>query len=355
LQLKSDFEDYMQSHKLLSNIIPGMHRKITCRTNMQQRLIAPIIIQKEVYGYCSFVYIDKEMEHLDEDFLFLDRFANAASVYLLNQKTRFESFERIKGTFLEQIIDNKLTKAEILSRANYAGIDLEKPYFIAAMEYKQPDLAAREQFQLQGRLFETVVHYFNIKKQQKILVSQRDGRMIMLLPAEKINNDTVYSVFREFYLHLKEKFPKEAFYFGISSCNSQIEQASKAYKEALVALSLPLKKTIVEFHKMGILGVLVNSDNREAILSVARQELGQLYSDSDPKNLDLLKTLYTFLINGGKLEQTMKDLSLSMSGLRHRLQKIESVLNKDLRESTTAHQLWMLMNALIAIGELDLQ
>ena len=34
-----------------------------------------------------------------------------------------------------------------------------------------------------------------------------------------------------------------------------------------------------------------------------------------------MKTLYVFLSNGGKLEQTMGDLALSMSGLRHRIEE----------------------------------
>ncbi|HBI03969.1 MAG TPA: PucR family transcriptional regulator, partial [Paenibacillaceae bacterium] len=67
-----------------------------------------------------------------------------------------------------------------------------------------------------------------------------------------------------------------------------------------------------------------------------------------------LKTLYIYLLNGGKLEQTMSDLSLSMSGLRHRIKKIESLLEKDLRDSRVTHQLLLILESLIALGELEM-
>ena len=54
---------------------------------------------------------------------------------------------------------------------------------------------------------------------------------------------------------------------------------------------------------------------------IAKEELGSLYNMEDPKAIELLKTLYIYLLNGGKLEQTMSDLALSMSGLRHRIKK----------------------------------
>ena len=68
------------------------------------------------------------------------------------------------------------------------------------------------------------------------------------------------------------------------------------------------------------------------IKMIAKEELGLLYNMEDPKAIELLKTLYIYLLNGGKLEQTMSDLALSMSGLRHRIKRIESLLEKDLRD-----------------------
>ncbi|MFC7392737.1 helix-turn-helix domain-containing protein [Scopulibacillus cellulosilyticus] len=48
--------------------------------------------------------------------------------------------------------------------------------------------------------------------------------------------------------------------------------------------------------------------------------------------------LYTYLQNGGNLEKTSNTLALSMSGLRYRIQKIEDLLEEDLRDQLVGYQ-----------------
>jgi DNA-binding PucR family transcriptional regulator len=50
----------------------------------------------------------------------------------------------------------------------------------------------------------------------------------------------------------------------------------------------------------------------------------------------------------------MDDLALSMSGLMYRINKIESLLQKDLRDSTQSYQLQLILDSLLALGELDI-
>jgi DNA-binding PucR family transcriptional regulator len=83
-------------------------------------------------------------------------------------------------------------------------------------------------------------------------------------------------------------------------------------------------------------------------------DLQELYDLEDLKAIELLKTLYFYLLNSGKIEQTMSDLALSMSGLRHRIKRIESLLEKDLRDPNEMHQVLLIIKSLIALGELDI-
>ena len=64
--------------------------------------------------------------------------------------------------------------------------------------------------------------------------------------------------------------------------------------------------------------------------------------------------MYIFLLNGGNLEKTMVELSISMSGLRYRIEKIESLLDKNLRNPETGYELTFILKALIASGKLTL-
>ena len=61
-----------------------------------------------------------------------------------------------------------------------------------------------------------------------------------------------------------------------------------------------------------------------------------------------------FWTNGGKLHKTMEDLSLSMSGLTYRINKLENLLKKDLRDSSQSYQLLLILDSLIALGEIKI-
>ncbi len=107
LELKADLDQYIRGRKE-KHLLP--FRKKTIKTTNQERLITPILVQKEVLGYCSFIYDDMKNDKPEEDYLLLDRFSNAVSLILLNEKTKFESFERMKGSFLEQILGGQLPR-----------------------------------------------------------------------------------------------------------------------------------------------------------------------------------------------------------------------------------------------------
>ena len=353
LDLKADMDQYIQERKD-KHLLP--FKKKTIKTTIQERLISPILVQKKVLGYCSFIYNNMKNDKPEEDFLLLDRLANAVSLILLNEKTKFESFERMKGNFLEQILQTQLPANEIIKRGKYASLDLEQPYYVVVMEYKKTEISSlsiEDEFYLQEQILESIFQYFNEEKQQ-ILIGQREGKLIFLI----LKNDKKFSinaVMKDFHDHVLQKFPRGEFKLGISNEGDDIQHASTYYEEAMIALRLAIRKSIVSFDSLGIVGVLINSKNISGIQMIAKKELGSLYNTGDSRDVELLKTLYIYLSNGGKLEQTMSDLSLSMSGLRHRIKRIESLLEKDLRDPDEMHQLLLIIKSLIALGELDIE
>ncbi|WP_209124999.1 V4R domain-containing protein [Alkalihalobacillus sp. BA299] len=348
-ELKDDIEQYATKH-ISKELLPFQKNLIV--TGNQKRLLAPVLVQKEILGWCSFIYDeDDEDVQQEKDSLFLDRFANAVSLVLLNEKTKFETFERMKGNFLEAILEGKFTTDEILKRGAYTGLDLSQPYYIAVLSYKENNCSVQKEFILQEQLYDMTVRYF-YDQGQTMLVGHKDQKIVCYFPTEKTN---IEPVMNEFYQFLDKKYPQAGIKIGISNMVDDPSNADKGYEEALVALRLTTKKPVIPFQSLGIIGILINSQNINSIRSIAKQELGPLSQLDDIKSFELLKTLYFFLLNGGKLEQTMNDLALSMSGLRHRIHKIENILQKDLRDPYEAHQLLLIIKSLIVIEELSFQ
>ncbi|MDQ0257115.1 sugar diacid utilization regulator/predicted hydrocarbon binding protein [Evansella vedderi] len=351
VQLNQDLLKYL-NNKLYRNhhSFPLYKETIRLKTKLQDRLITPIYVQKKVIGYCTFYQFIDSTTISENDVLFVERVANAASLYLLNEKTSFEAIEKMKGYFLEQVLKRQfMSKEDVISRGRYMGIDLHSPFYIAAIDYTEKRKLVKNNPDHFDLFLETIVKFLDIKG-YKVLIGQHEGHIIMLLPEV----DNKISIFESILKHIEKSFPNYRYQVGISDKADDIDDILDYLEEALIALRMSTDQKIIYFKDLGIVGVLINSKNVSGIKKIAKQELGPLYSLRETKKKELLKTLYVFLANGGKLQQTMDDLALSMSGLTYRVNKIEQMINKDLRDPTQSYQLLLILDSLIALGELDL-
>ncbi len=330
-------------------MVPTFHETIKLHTLWQERLISPIIVQKKIIGYFTFFYLRDSAKTAFDDDMFIERAANAASLFLLNEKTSFEALEKMKGFFLEQILKGEYSsKEEVIKRGRYLGFDFAAPFYIAAIDCKWKKADAKN-IDHDEHIIETIAKYADIQG-FKALIGHSQDRIILLLPAASDVDTKIKKILR----HLENTNHRYQFKIGVSDMVEDIENVPENLEESLIALRMSTEKKIIFFHDLGIVGVLINSKNISGIKKIARQELGPLFHLRDEKKNELMKTLYVFLANGGKLQKTMEDLTLSMSGLTYRINKIETLLNKDLRDSSQSYQLLLILDSLLALGELTI-
>jgi PucR family transcriptional regulator, purine catabolism regulatory protein len=206
---------------------------------------------------------------------------------------------------------------------------------------------------MQKEILSFLTAYGNDQK-QNMLIGQRAKHLILLITEDQVEKEGVQTWLAKIVDLLSSQFSSVTFYGGISSKVNNVSHAEDAYKEALTSVRVASKhQQIISFESLGVVGVLINENNEQEVKKMAKACLGNLNLD-DPKNIDLIRTLYIFLINGGNLEQTAADLALSISGLRYRVSKIESILQQELRNPIIHYQLLLSIQALIIIGELDI-
>ncbi|KMY55358.1 hypothetical protein AC623_16615 [Bacillus sp. FJAT-27231] len=351
-KIEADFKEILQHSEAERKI--KKTKKLTA--GQHQRLVTPIRLQKKVFGYCSFIYESSISELPKVDSMILERAAAVCSLYLLNEKTSFEAMERMKGHFLEQVLNGYFSsKQEVLKRGRYMNMDLNLPFRIMVLTHqsKQSDMASELFFYEQ--LTETILHYFKHQKLQ-LITGQRGGNIILLV---QIDASTAENKLQELCSrlidHLNGLYPACLFRIGVSTKGRQIEQAATFYNEAAMSLKIgAYKEPITFFEELGVTGILLSSQDTEAIKQKACYLLGPLFESEGAKKNELMKTLYIFLMNGGNLEKTMQDLALSMSGLRYRVEKIESLLGKDLRDPQVSYELLLTLKALIVAGEITI-
>ncbi|MCM3689821.1 V4R domain-containing protein [Neobacillus niacini] len=332
-----------------NNLLPLFKETTRLQTENQERLVTPIIVQKKVIGYCTFLY-QKGDENTENNIMFIERVANAASLYLLNEKTSFEALEKMKGYFLEQILKGQYTsREEIINRGRYMGVNLESAFYIAAIDYIETSKASIENKEHYDQILESIAKYLDIQG-HKALVGQYEGKIIMLIP----ESSNILPNMERILKHIETTHPSYKYKIGISDKSEDIEHILDNLDESFISLRMSTEKKIIHFNDLGIVGILINSKNVSGIKKIAKQELGPLYTLGNGKQKELMKTLYVFLTNGGKLQQTMDDLSLSMSGLMYRINKIEKLIGKDLRDSSQSYQLLLILDSLLALGELEI-
>ncbi|WP_233504820.1 PucR family transcriptional regulator [Parageobacillus thermoglucosidasius] len=312
-------------------------------------------MQNKIVGYCSFIYHDLDQFNASISPMILERLASVSSVCLLNEKTKLESYERMKGFFLEEIINagQQGNYHDLIMKAGLIGVDLSKPFYICVLDcrFQEDDLS--KELEMQKEILSFLTAYGNEQK-QNMLIGQRAKHLILLVTEDQVEKAGIQPWLSKMVDLLSSQFSSVKFYGGISSKVNNVSYAGDAYKEALTSVRVASKhQQIISFESLGVVGVLINEKNEQEVKKIAKACLGNLKLD-DPKNIELLRTLYIFLVNGGNLEQTAADLALSISGLRYRVSKIESILQQELRNPMIHHQLLLSIQSLMMIGEIDI-
>lgn len=339
--LKKDFKIYSKKNNQIINAT-------VVHLDNGTRLVTPIFLQEKIIGYCSFLYDQKKFFSTYEiDSMIIGRVSSICSMLIINERTKLESMERIKGHFLEEIIGGKYQdQQEIMKKAGYIQLNLSGDYHIVWISYNFTNRKEEMGLTLHHHTFEATSSYFT-EMGINVLICQRTDSLILLIPENQLNRKEIQDVIHSLLSYLKRKVKNTIFLAGISSMNSNIIEAVAAVEEARSAARLSTRETpITAFSDLGIIGVLINEQNESAVRKIIRVTLGNLCVNQDQNKIELQETLYNFLINGGNLELTAEHLALSVSGLRYRLNKIMEILGRrDLREPEVQFQMLLALKA----------
>ncbi|RHW39364.1 polyketide synthase regulator [Lysinibacillus yapensis] len=345
--LNQDFLNFISRTRSGKIQSAAYHKTFIIRGKMHNRLVTPIVVQNQAIGYMTFIYIDQSVE-LEKDMMFLQRAANAAALCFLNEKTSLEAVENMKGYFLEQLLLKQYSsQSSVIYRGYYMGIDLKEPFYIATLQLTS-NVRDTSNIEFHDEVIQSITRYLEMQS-YKILITQFEKQIVLLLP--KV--DDFRFKLENILQHLKNQFRLTEFRIGISDECESIDNITESLEESQIVLKINNQDSIILFENANIIGTLINSKNMSSIRRKARKELQPILQLKEAKRDELLKTMYVFLMNGGNLQQSISDLSLSMSGLMYRISKIEKLLNKELRNPIAAYELLLMLDALKILGDID--
>ena len=141
-------------------------------------------------------------------------------------------------------------------------------------------------------------------------MGQRHDSLLILLPVNQLNKKKAEHIISGLLSYMRKKVRNSQVLAGISSKFSQIVDAKEAFEEARTVVRLSTKEVPVStFNELGILGMLIREDNKQAIQKIIKMTLGCLYENMNQSKIELIETLYHFLVNGGNLELDSSEFS----------------------------------------------
>ncbi|WKA58261.1 XylR N-terminal domain-containing protein [Planococcus shenhongbingii] len=318
------------------------HTKVHLQKSYKLHM-APIYVDQETFAYCCFVY-PKDNELTQNDLVYLERLAVASSVCFLYEKISFETTERFKINFLERMIYNHFKdNGEMYLHANYIEPKISPAFCTLAIDIKENSNVPIDAYQIILNLSRELKKY-----QLTGMLSKKDRYIVLFLynlePQQKYM-DNVKSLLNNALQSFNCKV-------GISNKFIELHDFKVSLAEAEKAMNFPTKDKFIYYSELGIYSSLLENLKPETLRQVAKQELKSLL-DPDEKSRTLLYTLYIYLKNNQKLEKTMMDLSLSIGGTKYRLQKIEAIIGKKLKDATTFAFLLIIIETLLLSKEIS--
>jgi PucR family transcriptional regulator, purine catabolism regulatory protein len=320
-----------------------------------RRAITPIYLRQNVYGYCSFIYHDALIKEVDK--MVLEQAALACSLYLLNERTRFNTEQRMRGSFLEELLSKRMNMQEIVKRAHYIDFKLEEPYFMMAINRRSVKPSLKEEMEFDEQFMNGLQRFFKSKNVNALISRKAENVLLLLSESAILAVNLKKEHFCEQLLeYCSKSSPHFLFKMGVSSSSPSIERSDQLYEESVAALKAANRQqNLVHFGNLGLIGILLQARNLDTIESFAYKVLGNLIEEDKGKNMELTKTLYYYLENGCNVHKTARAMNLSISGLRYRLGRINEILQLEINTPYIRHEIYLALQALFVLGQLEIE
>ncbi|WP_432452931.1 MULTISPECIES: PucR family transcriptional regulator [unclassified Agarivorans] len=242
--------------------------------------------------------------------------------------------------FLSHVIESpRKLPALARQRANSLELDLHQPLLVALvlpMVSDDVDLSAWA-FSL-NRQLEAYPHRLPILEYQ-------DGWYLFLANPEGLNHEQQIHLWSELATQLAAAHLNCA--LGVSASPQGIIHLGLAAQQAKQAAQFArnsARQTVLHYADLGINQIFSAVDNHELLADFCRQQLGPLFANREPQAKLLKHTLAVYFENLCSARQTAQSLGIHRNTLQHRLQKFESLSQRQLNN---AQQRLALQNALM--------
>jgi purine catabolism regulator len=300
-----------------------------------ERVIMPIVVDRQIHGYIWLIAGDKPLTPLDE--MAVRHGATVAALILFKEIAVQETEEKQKGDFLDQLLRGDYHAPQFTEQARQLDFRPNRPHQVILISGLEAVKTAAQP------LLNEITNWFRQRRRYPLIV-WRDQNLVLILESgpntadERVNaraDELVESLIQS----LAQSQPSLQLLVGLGNVyetaekqDSPIRQSFQEAQEALqIAQAMGQTTGLIPFNQLGLLHWLNHLPPEIQANNIYLSYLQTLTNYDNERDAQLVKTLESYLEHGGALVETAKSLYIHRNTLLHRLERIESLTELNLR------------------------
>lgn len=249
-------------------------------------------------------------------------------------------------SFMKEIIfGESVFTDEILDRASFYGYNANKKYcsFVVDIDdfrnfIKDKNINDEETIMEIKQNVEQIILSVMNKRSKKVLnVMQRDSIILMVPLSEKdIKGNLSLDIAKDIVKTVETKLNNLTVSVGIGDTWNSLKDFKKSVNQAQKALKIMKiygeKNNIKTYSKLGIYRIFFEANNHEEMKQIYYETLGKLIEYDDKNESNLIKTLETYVDEGGNLGRAAEKLFIHRNTMKYRMTRMEEILKCNLKD-----------------------
>lgn len=275
----------------------------------------------------------------------IEQASNVISFTMIKAEAVKENIQILKNNFFMDLIENNnLSRKDIMTKANYYGLDLETTSICIACsvdidEDNQADSAQLYERrvgvyhnQIYNKLEDTIVDHG-----LKAIVFTK-GVHFFVVAQFPLYNDKEINTITAFIEDVQNSEEEFTLSFGVSSAIQDLDQLGHAYQEAIDAINQGYalyNKKFIYFYKTKELKELLGAipvKNLRALYESTLKSLAYPIEEDE----ELVKTVEIYLEHQCEITSTARALYVHRNTVKYRIKKAEDILGESLKDPTNS-------------------
>ena len=297
-----------------------------------ERILAPIVVHGDIYGYVWIIADDRPLTDLDS--IAINIGATVAALMMLYQESVQSAEASLKGNLLSQLIQSESGREVILTdQALRYGLDLSGKYVMLVVETNERN--TQRILQLYRRVNRLAgLHSW------RAVVGQFAGEVVILTQADQDVRQMISQMQTEVNGGLN-------FRVGVSGTQQGADDVSKAHHQCRELLHITRRlhndSSAVFFDDLGYIHALYRAGKESLSTNLYVPLVRRLLEAGET---DLFYTLEGYLDAGGNGVQTAEILHIHRSTLNYRLDRLKELCQVDLGDPLTRMNLQVALKLL---------